>query len=233
VLAKPEGPVQFPSAAYAVRFAPPHAWLGQTVALELAALGADDKMLARAELTAKLPIGGWAHFWRRFGPLLLAALVLAALLFATVRLVRHYRTPRCKRCERPISFRLKACLFCDADSTAYLVGAFRRRSDGFGRGPLPPVVLPLVAPVTDVGTHRQSAVRFPSNGRRELFFRIYREESALGPRYRLERNRFGRRVDVRVNGHAIAGARYLASGDAIALGDTTLVFRYGGGNHAI
>lgn len=232
VLAKPDGAVSFPSERFALRFSAQSAWIGKRTVLTLSALGADGRAVAKAEVLADLPLGGWARFWRRFGRLIATVVSLGLLAAAIYRMVGYYRAPRCARCLRRVSYRLNHCLFCEVASTAFLVGDFRRHTDGFGRGSLPTVVLPLVTPTTEVGTHRRSVIQFPPAGKRQMYFQIRREDGARGARYRLERAFFGRKLDVRVNGVLVADERYLASGDEIRVGDTSMVFRYGGETHA-
>jgi len=149
------------------------------------------------------------------GGILLGVGLVAYTIF---RIVRYYRARYCGKCQRRMRFGHTTCLFCDGEGSAYLVGKFnwadRRKIDKQD-------LVPVSNSVTEIGTHRKSAVPLiaPAGKRREVLAKIIREGVAG---YRLEAS--AGNTSIRVNGHSVKTRRYLASGDVLNIGGREITF---------
>lgn len=185
------------------------------IALSLVAqIKEGDNTAKSAVVSLALPSAGKPGILQTVIPFVLGALAAVLFLYGIFRLVRYYRPRYCSSCQHRLRFADASCPFCFEKDGAYLVSENPVKAIAA----VAPLVTPLTASRTRVGTQRRSAVRLLRHPRekRQVFFQIDREKGSF-------RLKPGTSV-VFINEIPVASHRFLASGDSIRVQGTQMKF---------
>ncbi len=178
----------------------------------------DGKEVAVDQATVAMPVSG--DFWPRNRIWILSVLALLVVAYLAYRVIRFYKAKFCKACGHRMRHTDEMCLFCQKSGQAFLVGRFNIADrKKFNRVD----VLPLVAPVVELGSHRRSKVKWLKvpGKRRSVYLTIERDVVSGKNAYRAKGNVLG---NVQVNGVPLAEPRYLAPGDEIQIDGVSMTF---------
>ena len=165
-----------------------------------------DQSVASNVSSVRLPPARQASQLERTLFWIAVCLGVGLLAYAGLRITRFYRTKYCGQCGNRQRHADAVCGFCFAPEGAYLAV----QNPLGGETPTgSPLLAPLHATRTAIGTHRKSALRClrAVRERRKIFFHVEKQDSA----YQLVPGA----VAVFLNGMPVQTPRYLAAGDQI------------------